>query len=52
MPPEEAITDLCTKNGVLNAPAHKAGMEMLRLLRAPIPPRNEDPTQPDPEAIH
>ncbi|MEE8152485.1 MAG: terminase small subunit [candidate division NC10 bacterium] len=52
IPAEEALRDLCTKNGVLNAPALKAGMEMLRLLKAPMPPRNEEPTQPDPEAIH
>ena len=52
IPAEEALRDLCTKNGVLNAPALKAGMEMLRLLHAPMPPRNEEPTQPDPEAIH
>lgn len=52
MPPEEAIRDLCTTNGVLNAPAQKAGMEMLRLLTAPVSPRDADPTQPDPEARH
>ncbi len=57
IPPEDALRDLCTTNGVLNAPAHKAGMEMLRLLKAPIPPCDEEPTppaptQPDPEAIH
>jgi hypothetical protein len=48
MKPEEAIRDLCTTNGVLNAPALKAGMEMLRLLTARVPPRDEEPTQPTP----
>ena len=48
VPAEQAITDLCTQNGVLNTPAQKAGMEMLRLLKAPMPPRNEEPTQPNP----
>ena len=48
VPAEDAIRDLCTTNGVLNVPAQKAGMEMLRLLEAPIPPRDETPTPPTP----
>ena len=52
VPAEEALKDMCTKNGVLNVPAYKAGMEMLRLLKVHMPPRNEEPTEPDPEAIH
>ncbi len=57
IPPEDAIKEICTTNGVLNVPAQKAGMEMLRLLKTRVPPRDEDPTppaptQPAPEAIH
>ena len=48
IPAEDAIRDLCTTNGVLNVPAQKAGMEMLRLLKAPIPPRDENPAPPAP----
>ncbi len=52
MSAEDAITDLCTENGVLNVPAQNLFMQGLRLLRAPTPPRDNEPTQPDPEAIH
>ncbi len=51
MPPEDAITELCTQNGILNTPAHKAGMKMVRLLRAPAPPPEKQPTQPAPGMI-
>ncbi len=52
IPPEEMVRDACTKNGVLNERALAAGLEWLRPLRAPVSPRNEDPTEPDPEARH
>ncbi len=52
IPPEEMIRDACTKNGVLNERALAAGLEWLRPLRAPVSPRNEDPTEPEPEARH
>ena len=48
IPPEEAIRDLCTTNGVLNVPAHDLFMQGLEALKKPMPPRNEDPTQPAP----
>ena len=50
--PEEIIRESSVVNGILNERALAAGLEWLRLLRAPIPPRNEEPTQPAPEAIH
>ena len=48
--PEEIIRESSIVNGVLNERALAAGLEWLRLLRAPMPPRNEEPTQPDPES--
>ena len=48
--PEEAITELCTQNGVLNVPAHDLFMQGLEALKKPMPPRNEEPTPPDPES--
>ena len=55
IPAEEAIRDLCTKNGVLNVPAHDLGMEMLRLLGDHVPSHNADrppaPTQPAPRMV-
>ena len=48
IPPEDAIRDLCTTNGVLNVPAHDLFMQGLEALRKPMPPRNEDPTPPAP----
>ncbi len=50
--PEEIIRESSVVNGILNERALAAGLEWLRLLKAPIPPRNEEPTQPAPEAIH
>jgi hypothetical protein len=50
--PEEIIRESSVVNGILNERALAAGLEWLRLLRAPVPPRNEDPTPPAPEAIH
>ena len=47
VPADEAITELCTQNGVLNAPAHKAGMEMLSLLKIPVP-QDVEPAPPVP----
>ena len=48
MTPEESMRDLCTENGVLNVPAHKVGIELLRLLRVPKWKRDQEPTQPAP----
>ena len=48
--PEELIRESSIVNGVLNERALAAGLEWLRLLRAPMPPRNEEPTQPDLES--
>ncbi len=50
--PEEIIRESSVVNGILNERALAAGLEWLRLLKAPIPPRDEEPTQPAPEAIH
>ncbi len=50
--PEEIIRESSVVNGVFNERALAAGLEWLRLLKAPIPPRDEEPTQPAPEAIH
>ncbi len=52
IPAEEEIKNLCTQNGVLNVPAHALFMQGLEALKKPMPPRNEEPTQPDPEARH
>ena len=56
VPAGEAITELCTQNGVFNAPAHKAGVEMLRLLKTSTPqdvepaPSVPKPSVPDQHA--
>ncbi len=57
IPPEDAIKELCTQNGVVHETARRHFMQGLEALNKPMPPRNEDPTpqaptQPDPEAIH
>ncbi len=55
MPPEDAITDLCTQNGVIHETARRHFMQGLEALRTPFNPDDADtpaPTQPDPEAIH
>ncbi len=49
--PEEIIRESSVVNGILNERALAAGLEWLRLLRAPIPPRNEEPTQPAPRMV-
>ena len=55
IPPEEAIRDLCTKNGVLHEIACAYFMQGLEALKTPYNPHDADipePTQPDPEARH
>ena len=57
IPPEDAITDLCTQNGIVHETARVLFMQGLEALKTPYHPDDEDPTppaptQPDPEAIH
>ena len=55
IPPEDAITDLCTQNGVLHEIACAYFMQGLEALKTPFNPDDSnipEPTQPDPEAIH
>ena len=54
---EDAITDLCTQNGIVHETARVLFMQGLEALKTPYLPDDEDPTppaptQPDPEAIH
>ena len=55
IPPEDAIRDLCTTNGVLHEIACAYFMQGLEALKTPFNPDDSnipEPTQPDPEAIH
>ncbi len=57
VPPEDAITDLCTQNGIVHETARVLFMQGLEALKTPYHPDDEDPTpptptQPAPEAIH
>jgi hypothetical protein len=57
IPAEDAITNLCTQNGVVHETARRLFMQGLEALNTPYHPDKEDPTppaptQPDPEAIH
>ncbi len=50
---EDAITDLCTQNGVVHEIARRLFMQGLEALKTPFNPDTPPaPTQPDPEAIH
>ncbi len=50
---EDAITDLCTQNGVVHEIARRLFMKGLEALKTPFNPDTPPaPTQPDPEAIH
>ncbi len=54
MPPEDAITDLCTQNGVIHETARRHFMQGLEALRTPFNPDDADtpaPTQSAPEMI-
>ncbi len=54
-PAHEQITEMCTPNGIFNAPAQWHGLEMLRLLGDRVPSHNADrppaPTQPAPRMV-
>ncbi len=55
IPAEEAITNLCTQNGIVHETARAHFMKGLEALSTPYNPGDTDipePTQPDPEAIH
>ena len=53
IPVEDAITDLCTQNGVVHEIARRLFMQGLEALKTPFNPDTPPaPTQPDPEAIH
>ena len=50
---EDAITDLCTQNGIVHEIARRLFMQGLEALKTPFNPDTPPaPTQPDPEAIH
>ncbi len=50
---EDAITDLCTQNGVVHEIARRLFMQGLEALKTPFNPDTPPaPTQPNPEAIH
>ncbi len=53
IPVEDAITDLCTQNGVVHEIARRLFMQGLEALKTPFNPDTPPaPTQPNPEAIH
>ncbi len=48
VPPEDAITDLCTQNHVIHETARALFMQGLEALKTPYHPDDEDPTPPAP----
>ncbi len=53
IPVEDAITELCTQNGVVHETARRIFMHGLQVLKTPFNPDTPPaPTQPNPEAIH
>lgn len=55
VPVEDAVTEMCTQNGVVHETARALIMQGVEALKIPYNPDNTDipePTQPDPEAIH
>ena len=53
IPADEAITNLCTQNGVVHEIARRLFMQGLEALKTPFNPDTPPaPTQPAPEAIH
>ena len=48
IPPEDAIRDLCTTNGVVHETARSLFMQGLEALNTPYHPDDEDPTPPAP----
>ena len=53
IPVEDAITELCTQNGVVHESARRIFMHGLQVLKTPFNPDTPPaPTQPNPEAIH
>ena len=48
IPPEDAITDLCTQNGIVHETARVLFMQGLEALKTPYHPDDEDPTPPAP----
>ena len=48
IPPEDAITDLCTQNGIVHETARVLFMQGLEALKTPYLPDDEDPTPPAP----
>ena len=48
IPAEEAITDLCTQNGVIHETARSLFMQGLEALKTPYHPDDEVPTPPTP----
>ncbi len=50
---EDAITNLCTQNGIVHETARRIFMHGLQVLKTPFNPDTPPaPTQPNPEAIH
>ncbi len=53
IPVEDAITELCTQNGVVHETARRIFMHGLQVLKTPFNPDTPPATtQPNPEAIH
>ena len=57
IPVEDAVTEMCTQNGIVHETARALIMRGVEALKTPYHPDDEDPTppaptQPDPEAIH
>ena len=48
IPPEDAITDLCTQNGIVHETARVLFMQGLEALNTPYHPDDEEPTPPAP----
>ena len=51
IPPEDAITDLCTQNGIIHETARILFMQGLEALKTPYHPDDEDPTPPAPRMV-